>query len=102
MRGHSKYSKEQRNQAIVYYLEHGRSVSRTIWALGYPGKTVLCEWLNENLSGEKRRWHCKNNSYLVKCTPQQKEQAVVDYCAGNKTPTEIAKAYGVSPNAIYG
>lgn len=102
MRGYSKYSEEQRKQAIEYYLKHGQSISRTIRALGFPGKTALCEWLNEDLPGNKRRWHCKANSNLVKCTPQQKEQAVVDYCAGSKTPTEIAKTYGVSPNAIYG
>ena len=33
-RGHSKYTVEQRKQAIQYYLEHGRSISRTIKALG--------------------------------------------------------------------
>ncbi|NLX27103.1 MAG: IS3 family transposase [Lentisphaerae bacterium] len=101
MLGHSKYSKVQRKQAVENYLEHGRSVSRAIKALGYPGKTVLCEWLNEDIPGYKRRWRCKVNSALVKCTPEQKEQAVIDYCAGNKTPTEIAKSYGVSPNAVY-
>lgn len=62
----------------------------------------MCEWLNEDLSGDKRRWHCKTNSYLVRCTPEQKEQAVIDYCTGKKTPTEITKSYGISPNATYG
>jgi transposase InsO family protein/transposase-like protein len=99
---HAKYNKEQRKQAVEYYLEHGRSISRTIRALGYPGKTVLREWLNEDIPEDKRGQRCKTNSYLVRCTPEQKEQAVIDYCAGSKTPTEIAESYGVSPSAIYG
>lgn len=98
----TKYSKEQRKQAVEYYLKHGRSISRTIIALGFPGKTALREWLNEDVPEYKQRQHCKTNSYMVKCTLEQKEQAVIDYCAGNKSPTDISKAYGVSPNAIYG
>ena len=100
--GHAKYSKEQRKQAVEYFLEHGRSISRTIRALGFPGKTVLSEWLNEDLPEDKRHHGCKTNSCLVRYTAEQKEQAVIDYCAGSKTSAEIAKAYGVSPNAIYG
>jgi putative transposase len=97
-----KYSKEQRKQAVEYYLEHGRSVSRTIRALGFPGRTVLREWLDEDIPDDKRIQHCKTNSSLVRCSPEQKEQAVIDYCAGSKSSTDIAKSYGVSPNTLYG
>lgn len=99
---HTKYSKKQRQEAVEYYLEHGRSISRTITALGFPGRTVLRDWLHKDLPLDKHRSHCKTNGYLVRFTPEQKEQAVIDYCAGNKTPTEIAKSYGVSPNTICG
>lgn len=40
----SKCSPEQRKQAVEYYVAHGRSIARTIKALGYPGKTRLAEW----------------------------------------------------------
>lgn len=60
------------------------------------------EWLNEDVPEDKKHRRCKTNSYLVKCTLEQKEQAVIDYCAGNKTPTENAKSYGFSPNVVYG
>ena len=39
----SKFTEEQRKCAVEYYLEHGQSASRTIKALGYPGKTTLCD-----------------------------------------------------------
>jgi len=38
-RVYSKYSKEQRKRAVDYYSEHGRSVSRTIKALGLGMRT---------------------------------------------------------------
>ena len=45
---HSKYSEDQRQKAVEYYLSNGKSINNTIKALGYPGKTTLCEWLNED------------------------------------------------------
>ncbi len=54
------YTKEQRAAAVKYYLEHGKSVSKTIAALGYPRKPALCDWLNEDLEDSQRKWHCKN------------------------------------------
>jgi len=65
LRGPVKYSKEQRVQAVQYYLEHGHSISRTVRALGYPGKTVLYEWLNEDLPEDKRKSRCKAGNSLV-------------------------------------
>ena len=43
----SKYSLEQKNAAVKYYLEHGRNFSRTIKALGFPSREVLREWVRE-------------------------------------------------------
>ncbi len=97
----SKYTEEQRKTAVAYYLEHGRSISHTIKALGYPKQTALSDWLNADLPGDKRKWHCKASGSVVKCTAEQKEQAVKDYCTGKSTPTEIAGAYGINPNTVY-
>lgn len=97
----SKYSKEQRQEAVDYYLKNGKSISRTIKALGYPGKTTLCDWLNEDVAHNKRKWSCKASKSLVRCTQEQKEQAVKDYCTGVHTPTELSKIYGVDPYTIY-
>ena len=37
----STYSLEQKKTAVDYYLEHGRNLSRTIRALGYPSRETL-------------------------------------------------------------
>ncbi len=97
----SKYTEEQRKTAVTYYLEHGRSISRTIKALGYPKKTAICDWLNADVTCDKRKWHCKADGSVVKCTIEQKEQAVKDYCTGKSTPTKIARAFGINPNTVY-
>ena len=47
--GYSKYSAEKRNQAVKYYLEHGKSLSRTIKALGFPKRTALRDWVHEDI-----------------------------------------------------
>ena len=99
-RKNMKYSPEQRKQAVTYYLEHGLSISRTIKALGFPKRTALRDWINEDsLDAEEC---CITKKALVRCTLEQKEQAVIDYCAGSKSSTDIAKDYGVSPNTVYG
>lgn len=48
-----KYSEEQRKIAVDYYLNNGMSIKKTVTALGYPGKTLLGEWINEDVPREK-------------------------------------------------
>ncbi len=98
----SKYSAEQRKNAVEYYRTHGKSISGTIRALGYPGKTTLCDWLNEDLADNERKWFCKRNSSIVRCSQEQKAQAIIEYCSGEKTSKQISEEYGISPYTIYG
>lgn len=98
----SKYTEEQRKAAVEYYLTHGKSVKGTIHALGYPGKSTLCEWLNEDVPDKKRKWFYKKSGSVVRCSQEQIDQAVIDYCSGNKTPKQISEEYNISPYTIYG
>ena len=59
----SKYTVEQRKHAVEYYLSHGRSIKNTITALGYPGATLLGEWLKEDLPKEQRKCSCIFNGH---------------------------------------
>ena len=45
----TKYSEEQRRAAVQYYVEHGRSKTRTVKALGYPTRQQLTEWIKQDL-----------------------------------------------------
>lgn len=52
-----RYSEEQAREAVSYYLEHGKSASATIRALGYPkSRRKLCDWIDEYAPGKRRRW----------------------------------------------
>lgn len=97
----SKYSPEQRKQAVDYYVAHGRSIARTIKALGYPGKTRLAEWINGDLPQNLRRWNCKSDNSVVKYTHEQKEEIVKAYCINQYTPKQITEIYGVCPGTLY-
>lgn len=92
-RGHSKYSDQQRKQAIEYYLEHGRSISGTIRALGFPKRTTLRDWIHEDLPEGERR--CAIGKSLVKYTQEQKTQAVIRLCAGEGAAKKMSASPGV-------
>lgn len=38
---HKKHSEEEKQRALKYYLEHGRSITQTTTHLGYPTKLPL-------------------------------------------------------------
>jgi len=94
-----KYTFEQKKAVIDYYLEHGRSISRTINAIGYPHRDTLREWLNE-ISSEYRKV-CLKSHAMIKYTYEQKKEAVVELCSRDGAAAEIAGAYGVSRGVLY-
>ncbi len=95
----SKYTATQRSAAVEYYLEHGRSISRTIKALGYPHRETLREWLNELASNE--RGVCVKNHAMIKYTYDQKKEAVLELCSRDGSATTVAETYGVSRGGLY-
>ncbi|MGB7605442.1 MAG: transposase [Lutisporaceae bacterium] len=94
-----KYSDEDRRKAVDYYLEHGRCVSRTVKALGYPSRPELDKWINE-LNPEKKH-HCRSGGSLVKYTHEQKEQAVISLCSRSKPAKQVATEIGVTREVLY-
>ena len=90
-----KYTIEQKQAVVDYYLEHGRSLSRTRKAMGYPCKQVLTEWIEELAPGMRKA----NNS--LQCSYEQKRAAVVDLCARKKSAKEIASKHSVDRDTLY-
>lgn len=94
-----KYSDEDKQKAVNYYLEHGKCISRTCRKLGYPCRTVLKEWIEEIAPGQRKC--CKKPSTTVILTPEEKKQAVIDLCSRTGSADEIAEKYGVSRCSLY-
>lgn len=49
LRKKSKYSEEQKQAALQFYQDHGRSITLTVNMLDYPGKTTLHQWKKQLL-----------------------------------------------------
>ena len=70
---YNKYSDEQRKTAIQYYIEHGRSKSRTVKALGYPTRQQLTEWIKQDLPDEIRP--CTSSQPIIGTFIERAEEA---------------------------
>ncbi len=96
---HPKFTEEEKQRAVNYYLEHGKCVSRTVKKLGYPSRPMLNKWILD-LAPEKKR-HCRSGGAVVKYTREQKEQAVISLCSRSKSAKEVAAEHGTTRENLY-
>ena len=96
----SMYSDEQALTAVNRYLEHGKSLARTMRALGYPrGRETLCGWIDELAPGERKK---RGPSPKWDPVPIEKRIKVVAELEARTGPAaEIAEKHGVSRTAPY-
>ena len=96
----SRYTDEQARRAVEHYLEHGRSLSRTMRALGYPkGRQTLCDWIDELAPGERK---CRGPRAKSEPTPIEKKVQVVAELEARTGPARmVAERHGVSRTAPY-
>ena len=47
-----RFTREQMQKAVDYYLEHGRCIRRTVRVLGYPSRTALAQWIDKLAPGQ--------------------------------------------------
>lgn len=95
-----KYSPEQMQEAVDYYLNHGRNISRTIKALGYPSRPVLREWIDKLAPGE-RRSSIKDGTYVRLFSQEQKKNAVIELCTRAGSAASVAEQSGTSRSSLY-
>ena len=91
-----KYSLEQKAAAVEHYLEHGRNLSRTIRALGYPYRGMLSEWCKDLAPGARKR-----RAGGIQYTQEQKKECVIALCTRAGSAKDIAREYGVTREALY-
>jgi transposase InsO family protein/transposase-like protein len=95
-KSYSKYTAEQKKAAVDYYLEHGRSLSRTVRAMGYPTKEALRTWVDD-LAPEFR----KIRASVPEVSYEEKKEAVIDLCARKSVARVVAEEYGVNRDTLY-
>lgn len=94
-----KFSGKEKRIAVDYYFSHGQNALQTVKTLGYPSRSLLSQWVKE-LSPETENRCCKIIKPHIKCSQEEKIQAVIESCKGNLTIKKIAEIYGVTPAAI--
>ena len=93
------YTQQQMEAAVNYYLEHGRNISRTVRAVGYPSRETLTRWIDELAPGERKaRVKCGSS---VQFSQEQKQEAVIELCARGGPAADVADRLGVSRYILY-
>ena len=95
----SKYSDKEKRIAVDCYFSNGCNALKTVEYLGYPSRTLLVAWVKE-LSPEEGERRCKSFKPHVRCSQQEKIQAVMESCKGNLKISQIAEIYNVTPSAV--
>lgn len=91
-----KYTAEEKKVAVEHYFTHGRCLSRTMRALGYPCREILSRWCEEIAPARR-----KQNRSRVQFSREQKQEAVIALCSRTGSAKDIAKEHGVSREALY-
>jgi putative transposase len=94
-----RFTADQERAAVDYYLEHGRRISATIRALGYPGRETLRQWIQERCPDIRTAsiQHRRHEPF----SEDEKRQAVVDLCARDGSAAAVAKKIGISRVHLY-
>ncbi len=71
-----RYSEADKHRAVDHYFEHGRCITATIEALGYPSRSVLASWLQELHPREGVRVVSRPQELA----PEAKQSAVIALC----------------------
>ena len=95
----SKFTDKEKRVAVDYYFSHDRNALQTVKALGYPSRPLLVQWVNELYPEEGER-RCNHFKAPVRCSQEEKIQAVMESCKGNLKISQIAEIYNVTPSAI--
>lgn len=96
----SMYSDGQARAAASHYLEHGKSLARTMRALGYPkSRMTLCKWIDELAPGERKRRGPNPKRDPVPI--EERIRVVAELEARTGPAAEIAERHGVSRTAPY-
>lgn len=95
-----RFTDEMKRAAVDYYLEHGRSLARTMRKMGYPaGREYLCAWIDALAPGQRKarlRPRAKEPPSL-----EERIRIAAELEAREGTADDVARRHGVSRCAAY-
>ena len=95
----SRYSDNEKIDAVNHYLEHGRNISGTIRQIGYPNRALLGKWIDEIAFEEKKV--SRAGGVVVRFNQRVKEEAVVGLITREDTADNVAQSHKVSRTSLY-
>lgn len=98
-RAKEKYSDEQKSMAVEHFISHGRCVSATIKALGYPGRGTLTAWLQERYPQSRK--HAVGKAGRQPRSLASKRAAVYELCTRQESAKAIAQRLDVDRVTLY-
>jgi putative transposase len=63
----AKHTQAQKDQAVKHYLENGRCLAPTIKAPGYPSRTLLSAWIQEERPEARSRVIGRAQESMSRC-----------------------------------
>ena len=93
------HTQEQKEKAVAQYYANGCNYTKTSKAPGYVNRDRLRQWVLETRQPEGPS--CRPGRNVVKCTLEQKREAVVEFCARGGSTEKSANRYGVSHSNLY-
>ncbi len=94
------YTNEEKQKAVDFYLEHGRQISYTVRALGYPCREKLIEWIDELAPG-KRIMHEGCMKRDKHSSMEKKTECIMKFAERSGSAEEVAREAGVSRSSLY-
>lgn len=94
-----EYTELQRKKAVDFYLNHGKSISYTVNCLGYPCRSVLSNWILEDVKNHKSSILKGRN--LVQYTEEEKKEAALNVAIRNESMAKISKKTKASATSLY-
>ena len=96
-----RYSQAQRDLAVEHYQAHGRFLTATIRALGYPSRPLLAAWVE----GKDAAARVRVIGRSPEASPATKQSAVIAMCmrkgSAKSVADEVADEVGVSRPTLY-
>jgi transposase-like protein len=94
-----RFTREQMQKAVDYYLEHGRCIRRTVRVLGYPSRTALMQWIDKLAPGQRKVRISRGS--MIQFSEESKRDAVISLCTRDSSAIVVAEEHGVSRTCLY-
>ena len=94
--GEPRFPLEMRRAAVEHYLEHGKSLARTMRAMGYPkSREYLVKWIDELAPG-RRKSRLAIGPRREKISLEEKIRAVAELESRDGAAAEVADRHGAA------